>query len=62
MSLYVSHPEVPAARIHTYPKRRRLNDVNIRLSAPRPAVTAATPNQVCYADFFAPAHAEAVAS
>lgn len=45
MSFYLSHPDIPAYRPVTYPKRRRLR--------PRlPVMAIPVPNEPTYQDFF----------
>jgi len=49
-SWYVRDPSVPAARIETYPRRRRVRDVVASMAESIEA--AARPTEVSYASFF----------
>lgn len=65
--LYRRDPRVPAVRIETYPRRRRVRAAAVSLAAPVAATVSRigqTPpvDEPSYADFFAPVHAHAMSA
>lgn len=53
MSFYLSHPDVPPARIGAYPKRRPQHSEAF-LPVPPPERHSTGAADVCYQDFFSP--------